>query len=237
MHTGRNILPLLSFSLAREISDDFTSQQCIDNCNKQTTNYKLLICLFCVVAHVCIAFVCFVCHSACITLVVNTVFFFTMFTCIRASAATIMLSFLLSPKKKMIYECFAFRGIKFSIAREKAGTRIAKRLTSCGFIMGVTSGRTIAHLFNLLLCLRGKWKDKRCRIYTSATTFQWWPRGHVRSRYSDTMSRQIDVFRSNKREERSFFSCRTFFSLTRIVSRLTIKIFFMHAREHIRSLR
>lgn len=36
-----------------------------------------------------------------------------------------------------------------------------KRLTSREFIAEVTSGRTMAHLFNLLLCLCGKWKDKR----------------------------------------------------------------------------
>jgi len=36
-----------------------------------------------------------------------------------------------------------------------------KPSTSRGFIAEVTSAGTMAHLFDSLLCLRGKWKDKR----------------------------------------------------------------------------
>jgi len=53
------------------------------------------------------------------------------------------------------------RVIKKKNKNKKSNVGLVKHLTSREFIGQVTSDRTIGFLFNLLLCLRGKWKDKR----------------------------------------------------------------------------
>lgn len=60
----------------------------------------------------------------------------------------------------MIYErvrCI----IEIKFDREKKRRTHEKHSTSREFMIQVTSRQTMAHLFNLLLCLRAKWKDKR----------------------------------------------------------------------------